>query len=61
MVARLWGAWAAAMPRVAPFYAVKCNDDEALLALLVRAPPAVDVLRKAGVVMCRRRLHTHVV
>jgi hypothetical protein len=36
MVARLWGAWAAAMPRVAPFYAVKCNDDEALLALLVR-------------------------
>ena len=38
MVTRLWAAWAAAMPRVAPFYAVKCNDDEALIALLVRAP-----------------------
>ena len=32
--ARLMAAWRAALPRVQPCYAVKCNDDPALLRLL---------------------------
>ena len=32
--ARLMGVWKAALPRVQPCYAVKCNDDQALLELL---------------------------
>lgn len=31
---RLFQAWRAAMPRVTPFYAVKCNPEPALLRLL---------------------------
>ncbi|GAQ79455.1 Ornithine decarboxylase-like protein [Klebsormidium nitens] len=34
MVARLYDAWTTTMPRVEPFYAVKCNGDPALLAVL---------------------------
>jgi hypothetical protein len=33
-VARLFAAWRAALPRVAPFYAVKCNPEPGLLAML---------------------------
>ncbi|GBF87342.1 ornithine decarboxylase [Raphidocelis subcapitata] len=33
-VARLHAAWRAALPRVAPFYAVKCNPEPGLLAML---------------------------
>ncbi len=33
-VARLFGAWVAAMPRVTPFYAVKCMPDRAMMATL---------------------------
>ena len=33
-VTRLFRAWRAALPRVTPFYAVKCNPDPALLRLL---------------------------
>ena len=49
MVSRLWAAWAAAMPRVAPFYAVKCNDDEALLALLAVLGAGFDCASEAEV------------
>ncbi|KAK9821936.1 hypothetical protein WJX81_005453 [Elliptochloris bilobata] len=49
MVARLWAAWTAAMPRVAPFYAVKCNDDEALLALLAVLGAGFDCASEAEV------------
>ncbi|KAI8469070.1 MAG: pyridoxal-dependent decarboxylase [Monoraphidium minutum] len=33
-VARLHGLWVAALPRVAPFYAVKCNPEPGLVAML---------------------------
>jgi hypothetical protein len=33
-VARMHAAWVAAMPRVQPYYAVKCNPEPALLAVL---------------------------
>jgi hypothetical protein len=33
-VTRLFKAWRAAMPRVLPFYAVKCNPEPAILKLL---------------------------
>ena len=48
MVVRLWAAWAAAMPRVAPFYAVKCNDDEALLATLAVMGAGFDCAYPTG-------------
>jgi hypothetical protein len=34
LVVRLFKAWKEAMPRVEPFYAVKCNPDPALLSVL---------------------------
>jgi hypothetical protein len=33
-VARLHGLWVAALPRVAPFYAVKCNPEPGIVAML---------------------------
>jgi ornithine decarboxylase len=33
-VARLHALWVAAMPRVAPFYAVKCNPEPGIVAML---------------------------
>ena len=33
-VLRLYQAWTALMPRVQPFYAVKCNTDPAMISLL---------------------------
>ncbi len=39
---RLFQAWAAALPRVAPFYAVKCNNDPGLLALLAALGAGFD-------------------
>ena len=41
-VVRLYRHWAAAMPRVAPFYAVKCNGDPALLATLAALGAGFD-------------------
>ena len=29
-----WRVWSASLPRVQPFYAVKCNPDRAMLTLL---------------------------
>jgi len=42
-VLRLWDVWTSAMPRVHPFYAVKCNPDKALLGLLASLGAGFDV------------------
>lgn len=42
-VLRLWDLWARAMPRVHPYYAVKCNPDKALLQLLASLGAGFDV------------------
>eukprot|EP00271_Cylindrocystis_brebissonii_P008656 TRINITY_DN23128_c0_g1_i1.p1 TRINITY_DN23128_c0_g1~~TRINITY_DN23128_c0_g1_i1.p1 ORF type:complete len:942 (+),score=228.61 TRINITY_DN23128_c0_g1_i1:548-3373(+) len=47
VVARLYRTWVMAMPRVLPFYAVKCNPDPALLALLASLGTGFDVASKA--------------
>lgn len=44
---RLWEAWKLAMPRVHPFYAVKCNSDNVLLSLLASLGAGFDVASKA--------------
>ncbi|KIY94504.1 ornithine decarboxylase [Monoraphidium neglectum] len=44
---RLFKAWRAAMPRVAPFYAVKCNPEPALLRLLAALGAGFDCASKA--------------
>lgn len=44
---RLFRAWRAAMPRVAPFYAVKCNPEPALLRLLAALGAGFDCASKA--------------
>ena len=48
-VARLFRAWAAAMPRVTPFYAVKCNNDEAILSTLAALGAGFDCASDAEV------------
>lgn len=48
-VARLFGAWTAAMPRVTPFYAVKCNNDEAILSTLAALGAGFDCASNAEV------------
>ncbi len=45
--ARLMQAWRGAMPRVAPFYAVKCNPEPALLRLLYALGAGFDCASKA--------------
>eukprot|EP00887_Chlorella_sp_A99_P001750 scaffold19.g1750.t1 len=44
---RLHAAWAAAMPRVAPFYAVKCNPDPGILAALASLGACFDCASEA--------------
>lgn len=48
-VARLMRGWAAAMPRVTPFYAVKCNNDPALLATMAALGAGFDCASDAEV------------
>ena len=45
----LHAAWAAAMPRVTPFYAVKCNNDEAILSALAALGAGFDCASDAEV------------
>eukprot|EP00271_Cylindrocystis_brebissonii_P000221 TRINITY_DN1025_c0_g1_i1.p1 TRINITY_DN1025_c0_g1~~TRINITY_DN1025_c0_g1_i1.p1 ORF type:complete len:960 (+),score=154.59 TRINITY_DN1025_c0_g1_i1:653-3532(+) len=47
IVMRLWKMWSDAMPRVTPFYAVKCNPDPALLTVLASLGTGFDVASKA--------------
>lgn len=44
---RLFQAWRAAMPRVVPYYAVKCNPEPALLKLLAALGAGFDCASKA--------------
>ena len=44
---RLFKAWRAAMPRVIPYYAVKCNPEPALLKLLAALGAGFDCASKA--------------
>jgi len=44
---RLFRSWRAAMPRVHPFYAVKCNPEPALLRLLAALGAGFDCASKA--------------
>ncbi len=48
-VARLFRDWMAAMPRVVPFYAVKANNDEAIIALLAALGAGFDCASDAEV------------
>lgn len=43
----LWKTWKVAMPRIHPFYAVKCNADKVLLGLLAALGAGFDVASKA--------------
>ncbi|CAM6120076.1 unnamed protein product [Calypogeia fissa] len=53
LVLRLWRAWESAMPRVKPFYAVKCNPDTTLLSLLAMAGAGFDVASKVELAAVR--------
>ncbi|KAI5074903.1 hypothetical protein GOP47_0010864 [Adiantum capillus-veneris] len=53
VVLRLWRTWKLAMPRVHPFYAVKCNSDVPLLALLSVLGAGFDVASKAELDLVR--------
>jgi ornithine decarboxylase len=44
---RLWRAWRRALPRVHPFYAVKCNPEPAVLRLLASLGAGFDCASKA--------------
>ena len=48
-VKRLYSAWEAAMPRVHPHYAVKCNNDRALLEVLAVLGAGFDCASEAEV------------
>lgn len=48
-VRRLYAAWTAAMPRVVPYYAVKCNTDRGLLSVLARLGAGFDCASDAEV------------
>lgn len=47
VVLRLWKTWKLSMPHVHLFYAVKCNSDRVLLALLSALGAGFDVASKA--------------
>ena len=54
-MARLMATWRAALPRVQPCYAVKCNDDPALLRLLACLGAGFDCASDQEV--CHNHLH----
>lgn len=45
-VVRMYNAWKSAMPRVQPFYAVKCNPEPAMLKLLMAMGAGFDCASK---------------
>ena len=49
MVERLYRAWGRLMPRVHPCYAVKCNPDEGLLAVLAAMGAGFDCASEAEI------------
>lgn len=50
---RLWKKWRFSMPRVHPFYAVKCNSDHVLIAILAALGAGFDVASKVELDMVR--------
>ncbi|GLI59190.1 hypothetical protein VaNZ11_001024 [Volvox africanus] len=53
-VQRMFKAWRAAMPRVVPFYAVKCNPEPGILKLLVAMGAGFDCASKGELDMMLR-------
>eukprot|EP00475_Leptophrys_vorax_P043046 TRINITY_DN8162_c0_g2_i1.p2 TRINITY_DN8162_c0_g2~~TRINITY_DN8162_c0_g2_i1.p2 ORF type:complete len:926 (+),score=80.03 TRINITY_DN8162_c0_g2_i1:730-3507(+) len=51
MALQLYSTWTKLMPRVHPFYAVKCNPDPALLSILASVGSGFDVASKAEMEM----------
>lgn len=49
LVARLHAAWCSHLPSVRPFYAVKCNPDRAMLALLASLGSGFDCASAAEI------------
>lgn len=48
-VVKKYNKWKAMLPRVEPFYAVKCNDDPAILAVLAQCGTGFDCASKAEI------------
>lgn len=51
-VARLYKAWTWALPRVTPFYAVKCFTDKAIIATLAALGAGFDCASEYEVRLC---------
>lgn len=49
VVAALHAGWTSLLPRVRPFYAVKCNEDPALLSTLAAAGACFDCASAAEI------------
>jgi ornithine decarboxylase len=49
MVERLYAAWCKAMPRVKPFYAVKCNPNDGILGVLAALGAGFDCASQAEI------------
>lgn len=49
LVGRLYEGWCKAMPSVRPFYAVKCNPDRAMLAMLAACGAGFDCASAAEI------------
>jgi diaminopimelate decarboxylase len=47
-IVRKHQAWKTLLPRVEPFYAVKCNDDPVVLGLLAKLGTGFDCASKKG-------------
>ena len=47
----LYQDWKSALPTVTPFYAVKCNEDPALLKTLAALGSGFDCASKVGLYM----------
>ena len=50
-VARLYRAWTVALPRVVPFYAVKCFPDAAIVATLAALGAGFDCASDSEVIL----------
>ncbi|XP_072044907.1 ornithine decarboxylase-like [Amphiura filiformis] len=58
-VFKKWRKWKKAMPRVTPFYAVKCNPDESVLRLLSALNCGFDCASKGELQFLRETIGVH--
>ncbi|XP_072046384.1 ornithine decarboxylase-like [Amphiura filiformis] len=58
-VFKKWRKWKKAMPRVTPFYAVKCNPDESVLRLLSALNCGFDCASKGELKLLRETIGVH--